>query len=101
MTTSRTATQCQQLLDNRAAFDGTNIEFCKEHNISISFYKQQAMVRHQTGANFIQVTTSHEKNQLAHVSSPSLSFNVHSSELVLPSTIPVSQTIALIKGVSS
>ena len=56
MTTRRTATQWQQLLSARAIFSVTNIEFCKQHNISItSFYKQKAIVRQQSDAHELTV----------------------------------------------
>lgn len=100
MTTRRTATQWQQLLSARASFSGTNIEFCEQHNISItSFYKQQAIVRQQTSANFIQVTTTTEQAQRVSCrDNQPIKFDLHSSALEFPSTMPTSQVIAIIRG---
>lgn len=43
MKAQRPPEQWRVLLASRQAFNGTNIEFCAQHNISItSFYKHQA-----------------------------------------------------------
>ena len=99
MSTRRTSSQWQQLLAKRATFGGTNIEFCDHYNISItSFYKQQAMVRQQTGANFIQVTTMEQTQRTSLSDNPPITLDVHSGELKLPSTMAASQIIAIVKG---
>jgi hypothetical protein len=45
MTTNKTSAQWQRLLSQRSAFSGTNIEFCQQHNVSITtYYKQRTLL---------------------------------------------------------
>jgi hypothetical protein len=65
MTTNRSKTPAQwrQLLALRAGFDGSNAQFCRQHNISeSSYYKQRQLLaelepKDETSApRFVQVT---------------------------------------------
>ena len=100
MKTRRTLQQWQKLLTSRETFDGTNIEFCQQHNISItSFYKHQALCRKLTTSGFVQVRTTTEQVQVE--DHTHIEFDVHSGKLALPVTMPPLQVVELIRGLSS
>jgi len=100
MKTRRTPEQWQKLIAGREAFRGTNIEFCKQHNISItSFYKHRANCREQSTSSFVQVRTTTEQVQVEPHNNDIL-YYVHSGRLSLPLIMPASQVAAIIRGLA-
>ncbi|QDF66971.1 IS66 family insertion sequence element accessory protein TnpB [Shewanella sp. SNU WT4] len=60
MTTHKTSQQWRQLLLQRNTFSGTNIEFCQQHNVSITtYYKQRALLGKQQYQPSVSEQTSH------------------------------------------
>ncbi|TMP77089.1 IS66 family insertion sequence hypothetical protein, partial [Pseudoalteromonas ruthenica] len=86
-----------QLINRRKEFDGTNVEFCRRHGISMtSFYKHQASIRSRSTNNFIQVKTTTEQTRFE--SHAELQFDVRSGTLTLPMSLPVEQVVAIVRG---
>lgn len=99
MKAQRTPEQWRALLASRQTFNGTNIEFCVQHNISItSFYKHQANLR-QSASSFVQVKTTTEHIQVQ--SLQNIQFDLQSGQLTLPPDLSPNQVIAIIRGLSS
>lgn len=100
MKSQRTTEQWHALLASRKTFNGTNIEFCAKHKISItSFYKHQANLRVQSASSFVQVKTTTEQVQVQ--SYQEIQFDVRSGKLTLPADLPTNQMVAIIRGLSS
>ena len=99
MNTRRTPKQWRELLACRNSFDGTNIEFCQHHRISItSFYKHQASIRSQSTAGFVHVKTTTEQTRLA--VGGDIQFDTRSGQLTLPASLSATQVVNIIKGLS-
>ncbi|QDF65311.1 IS66 family insertion sequence element accessory protein TnpB [Shewanella sp. SNU WT4] len=111
MTTHKTSQQWRQLLLQRNTFSGTNIEFCQQHNVSITtYYKQRALLgkqqyqpsvseqtSHATQSRFIQLkqtttevcTQTHQQPML---------FNTRTGQLTLPADLATTDIVTIIKG---
>jgi len=95
----RTSEQWQQLFAQRAHFDGSNIEFCKQHNISITtYYKHRTLFQSQTPSDFVQVKTTTEQTQV--IQSGAIQFDTHSGRLTFSAHVPPEQVVDIIKGLS-
>jgi len=99
MKSRRTAKQWQQLINCRKEFEGTNVEFCRHHGISMtSFYKHQANLNAKVTTGFVQVKTTTEQTHFE--AQGDIEFNVHSGKLTLTQALPAEQVVAIIKGLS-
>ena len=95
----RTSEQWQQLFAQRAHFDGSNIEFCKQHNISITTYcKNRTLFQSQTPSDFVQVKTTTEQTRM--VPSGTVQFDIHTGRLTFSAHVPAEQVVDIIKGLS-
>lgn len=50
----RTSAQWQQLLAQRQDFNGSNIEFCKQHDIAIVDHQDKRNYRYSHGASLLK-----------------------------------------------
>ncbi|QDF65694.1 IS66 family insertion sequence element accessory protein TnpB [Shewanella sp. SNU WT4] len=111
MTTHKTSQQWRQLLLQRNTFSGTNIEFCQQHNVSITtYYKQRALLgkqqyqpsvseqtSHATQSRFIQLKqTTTEVCTQTH-QHPVL-FNTRTGQLTLSADLATIDILTIIKG---
>lgn len=127
MSTFKTPEQWRQLIQLRQSFAGSNVDFCKKHNISVKmFYKNRArypglplskttskptLVSPNASSmgitpgpgvpRFVAVTsTSEERSTLLISPTESLSYNTRTGALTLPASFPITDMIALLKGLS-
>ncbi|QDF65299.1 IS66 family insertion sequence element accessory protein TnpB [Shewanella sp. SNU WT4] len=111
MTTHKTSQQWRQLLLQRNTFSGTNIEFCQQHNVSITtYYKQRALLgkqqyqpsvseqtSHVTQSRFIQLKqTTTEVCTQTH-QHPVL-FDTRTGQLTLSADLATTDILTIIKG---
>ena len=111
MTTHKTSQQWRQLLLQRNTFSGTNIEFCQQHNVSITtYYKQRALLGKQqyqpsvseqtsnaTQSRFIQLKqTTTEVCTQTH-QHPVL-FDTRTGQLTLSADLATTVIVTIIKG---
>ena len=109
MTTHKTSQQWQQLLLQRSTFSGTNIEFCQQHNVSITtYYKQRALLVKQqqsapeqtsnvTQSRFIQLKqTTTEVSTQTH--QHPVQFDTRTGQLTLPADLATTDIVTIIKG---
>ena len=111
MKTYRTKTQWQQLLQQRSNFKGTNIEFCLQHNVSITtYYKQRALLAEgqpkssvpeltptPTLSRFIQVKQTMTEVCAGTHQHPVL-FDTRTGQLTLPADLATTDIVSIIKG---
>lgn len=111
MKTYRTKTQWQQLLQQRSNFKGTNIEFCQQHNVSITtYYKQRALLAegqpkssvpeqtsNATQSRFIQLKQT-TTDVCAQTHQQPMLFNTRTGQLTLPADLATTDIVTIIKG---
>jgi len=109
MATHKTSQQWQQLLLQRSTFSGTNIEFCQQHNVSITtYYKQRALlVKQQLGvpeqtsnatqSRFIQLKQT-TTEVCAQTHQHPMLFNTRTGQLTLPADLATTDIVTIIKG---
>lgn len=101
MTMHKTATQWQALFERRKTFGGTNIEFCKQHNVAITtYYKKRGLLQaqNQLPSRFVQVKQTTEIT--AQPGHSTLLFDTHSGQLTLPASLPTHGIVSIIKGLT-
>ena len=111
MTTHKTSQQWRQLLLQRNTFSGTNIEFCQQHNVSITtYYKQRALLGKQqyqpsvpaqmsnaTQSRFIQLKQT-TTEVCAQTHQQPMLFNTRTGQLTLPADLATTDILTIIKG---
>ena len=111
MTTHKTSQQWRQLLLQRNTFSGTNIEFCQQHNVSITtYYKQRALLgkqqyqpsvseqtSHATQSRFIQLKQT-TTEVCAQTHQQPMLFNTRTGQLTLPADLATTDILTIIKG---
>ncbi|QDF67653.1 IS66 family insertion sequence element accessory protein TnpB [Shewanella sp. SNU WT4] len=111
MTTHKTSQQWRQLLLQRNTFSGTNIEFCQQHNVSITtYYKQRALLgkqqyqpsvseqtSHATQSRFIQLKQT-TTEVCAQTHQQPMLFNTRTGQLTLPADLATTDIVTIIKG---
>ena len=108
MATHKTSQQWQQLLLQRSTFSGTNIEFCQQHNVSITtYYKQRALLVKQqqhlsvpaqtsnaTQSRFIQLKQT-TTEVCAQTHQQPMLFNTRTGQLTLPADLAITDIVNL------
>ena len=114
MKTHKTSQQWQQLLLQRSTFSGTNIEFCQQHNVSITtYYKQRALLVKQqqhlsvpeqtsnaTQSRFIQLKQT-TTDVCAQTHQQPMLFNTRTGQLTLPADLATNDIVTIIKGLTA
>lgn len=110
MKTYRTKTQWQQLLQQRSNFKGTNIEFCQQHNVSITtYYKQRALLVKQSKPNLTELTPTPTLSRFiqvkqtmtevcAHTHQHPVLFDTRTGQLTLAADLATTDIVTIIKG---